>query len=91
MSSRFSYECRCAKCGTEGHVFWSEGGGRDQHEWITQIWGEFQELPLDKNYIGPRQRGKIVCRRCGAPAIVEGSETAYRTTPEEERKLWCRG
>ena len=87
MSSYFSYECRCDACGTVGHVFWGEGGGRDQHEWISEIWGEFDELP-PVDWSSKRQRGDIVCRRCGSPTI---DETSRFNTPEEERKRWCRG
>ena len=88
MSSHFSYECRCAQCDTEGVVFWGEGGGRDQHEWISEIWGEFKELPPVNDWAGGRQRGEIVCRRCGAPTI-DGADSF--NTPDEERRRWCRG
>ena len=49
MSSHFSFECRCAACNTVGHVFWSEGGHRDQlrahAEWThaTKLLGTFGE------------------------------------------------
>lgn len=87
MASYFSYECRCDRCGTIGQVFWSEGGYRDQDEWIKEIWGEFKELPPIDDYTGRRQRGAIVCRRCGASA----SEAASRqNTPAEERRRRCR-
>ena len=68
MSSRFSYDNRCPRCGNRGHVFWSESGHRDQHERITAIWGEFKELPPSvTSLFGGSQRGPVVCARCGQP------------------------
>jgi hypothetical protein len=60
----------------------------DLHELITEIWGEFTELSPVPDYIGRRQRGEIVCRRCGSPVI--SGESRFDTAAEERRR-WCRG
>jgi hypothetical protein len=61
-------------------------------EWVEEIWGEFIELLPINDYTGRRQRGDIVCRRCGAPAISEAGEkvNAYLAHTLEEQWV-CEG
>ena len=83
MSSRFSYDNRCPRCSHRGHVFWAESGYRDQHERITAIWGEFKELPSPvTNLFGGRQRGPVVCARCGQPEADGPRTHIVDSTPD---------
>ncbi len=83
MSSRFSYDNRCPRCGNRGHVFWSESGYRDQHERITAIWGEFKELPPSvTSLFGGSQRGPVVCARCGQPETFGPRQHITSSTPD---------
>ena len=83
MSSRFSYDNRCTRCGNRGHVFWTESGHRDQDERITAIWGEFKELPPSvTSLFGGSQRGPVVCARCGQPEAYGPRTHIMGSTPD---------
>jgi hypothetical protein len=82
MSSHFSYDNRCPRCGNRGHVFWSGSGYRDQHERVVSIWGKFKELPPPvASLFGGTQRGPVVCARCGQPEALGPRTHLVGSTP----------
>jgi hypothetical protein len=83
MSSHFSYDNRCSRCGNRGHVFWRESGYRDLDERITGIWGEFREQPRLALLARGTERGPVVCARCGQPEEVGPRTHILSSTPEQ--------
>jgi hypothetical protein len=87
MSQHWSYEARCTKCGTEGHVFWGEGGYQDQDEWCREIWGPFFSRQPSDSFWSGRQSFEIVCAECNSREHLKTESHPVRE-PAELRRLW---
>jgi hypothetical protein len=81
MTTRFSWDVSCAHCRSTGVVFWNEGGYRDMHESVTEIWGPFTSCPVADGLGG--STFNVFCAGCGRPA---GLVRSRHDTPSERRE-----